>query len=93
MGNKRGGFSIIEFIMAVLVMMIFAGTMAVSMNAAKQTAMDEAEKLAAYLEGLVLKSDRMNMGVSVVFSGEDISASWENNSPVSRPFEAGRNFL
>ena len=76
----RRAFSLVELLICMLIMAIMASTVMLSMDANKQTAKKEAEKLAAYLHDLMRKSDRTHKAFKIENDSNGISWLWDGDS-------------
>ena len=70
MGNRTRGFTLIELITGVTVMLVILGVSRIGLVSGEQSAGREAEKIAAYLAGLVQKSERLNVSLEAKFDTE-----------------------
>lgn len=76
MGNKRRGFTIVEFLVSMAVMALIGGVSVMRIGTAMQKPKHEAEKIAAYFVRLTEKADRTRVKFTANISDNNISVSW-----------------
>ena len=74
MKHKRG-FSLVEFFISVVIIMILASAAAFNINSHRQTAKQEAEKLFRYLHDLTRRADRNHRDFTIETVG-DTAIQW-----------------
>lgn len=74
--RKFYAFSMTELLVTMMLIFILAGVMTLNPDLAAQPARREAERLAAKLESLMKKADRMHIGFYMKVSGDAISFQW-----------------
>ncbi|MBQ9419852.1 MAG: prepilin-type N-terminal cleavage/methylation domain-containing protein [Synergistaceae bacterium] len=81
MTKVKRGFSLVELFIAIVVMMILASAVTLNINSQRQTAKQEAEKLAAYLHDLMRQADKRHQNFTIDFVGDStISWHWVSNT-------------
>ena len=71
------GFTLVEFLVSLIVMAIFASFYAVNLSSQDQTARQEAERIAAYLTDLTRKADRRHISFQIKKEGNNIVGYWD----------------
>lgn len=91
MGNKRAGFTMIELIVGITVMLVTISVASMSINSSGQKPKREAERIAGYLTRLTQKSDRIHVSFDVSLdanaSPPTLTISWGTNKDKEPPFE------
>ena len=87
MGNSRKGFTLVELVVGVTVMIVVTLVATISLDSAKQKPKNEAEKIAAYLSGLAQKADRIRMKLVIELADSKIKATWLNDKGESKDYE------
>lgn len=77
----KHGFSLTELLIVIAIIMILASMIAINMDSYKQTAKQEAEKLAGYIHDLMRKADRSHKGFEIYWetTPERIRWQWSSN--------------
>ena len=78
--SSRKGFSLVEISLVMAIIMALAGLYALNIDAQKQTAQQEAEKLARYLHDLERKADRTHRGFFIKIEKDSIKSYWNDES-------------
>ena len=73
---NRRGFTLIELFIVMVIMIIFASFITMNMDSQKQTAQQEAEKLAQYLHDVMRKADRRHMKFVIEKATDEITWKW-----------------
>lgn len=75
---RHRAFTLVEIIIAIMLLGILAGTMTLSGGRAKQTAQKEAEKVAALIKSASQKADRVKVGFTLkLYNNASIDVSWD----------------
>ena len=74
---SQKGFTLVEFLVSLIVIAIFASFYAVNLSSQEQTAKQEAEKIAAYLTDLTRKADRRHISFRIVKNSSGIIGYWD----------------
>ncbi len=78
MENNHKGFSVIELLTVVVLMVLIAGVASINIGAAQQSPKREAEKIAANFVNLAKKADRMKADFTAALSGDKFSVTWKD---------------
>ena len=76
----KHGFSLTELLIVIAIIMILASMIAINMDSYKQTAKQEAEKLAGYIHDLMRKADRSHRGFEITFDDSKIQWAWTDDT-------------
>ena len=77
---RRKGFSLIELFVAMIIIAVFTSFISVNITSQSQTAKSEAERVAAYITGLMRKSDRRHIPFTIKINSGDIKTTWKEAS-------------
>ena len=80
---KQRGFTLVELIIAMMIMAILAGSMTLSSSTGRQTAKREAERLAAKLGSITIKANREHRTFTLKFNTNDNAKSFDINWDVA----------
>ena len=75
--KRYRAFTLVEIIIAIMLMGILAGTMTLSGSKARQTAQKEAEKVAALLKSATQRADLVKVGFTLKVENNSIDISWD----------------
>lgn len=76
----KHGFSLTELLIVIAIIMILASMIAVNMDSYKQTAKQEAEKLAGYIHDLMRKADRSHRGFAINLETTQLRWQWASDN-------------
>ncbi len=88
MGNSRKGFTLIEIVVGILVMMLLLTVARLSITIEGQSAKREAERVAAYLYRLMQMADRRRQNFDISTFRDHISIKWEGTASIDTSFKA-----
>ena len=77
MGNSRKGFTLIEIVVGILVMLLLLTVARLSITIEGQSAKREAERVVAYLYRLIQMADRRRQNFDIDTFQDYISVKWE----------------
>ena len=94
MVKKRYGFSLVELLVAVAIILVLAGGIILNINSMKTTPKKEAEKVAHFLITEINKADKRHREIIFAFNSEDkkLEAKINSTSEVVGEMNAGTGF-
>lgn len=90
-GTHRKGLSLMELFIAMMIVAILTSFIAPNVASQRQTAKQEAERLAAFLTGLVRKSDRRHMDLTIKFETNKVTCN-SDEFILTQGFSVSQNF-
>lgn len=87
----RKAFSLVEIFIAMIIIAIFTSFMAPNVMSQRQTAKQEAEKLAAFLTNLTRKADRQHKSLIINFESDKVSCN-ADEFILTQGFTISQNF-
>lgn len=76
MRPEQKGFTLPELLVAMMIMLILAGTMTLSPNIGRQSTKNEAERVAAKMKSLTQRADRIKGSFDVVIEDNELKVTW-----------------
>ena len=94
MGKKFHGFSLVELLVAVAIILVLAGGIILNINSMKTTPKKEAERVAQFLMTEINKADKRRREIIFAFNSEDkkLEAKINSTSKVVGEMNAGTGF-
>ena len=94
MVKKRYGFSLVELLVAVAIILVLAGGIILNINSMKTTPKKEAERVAHFLMTEINKADKRHREIIFAFNSEDkkLEAKINSTSEVVGEMNAGTGF-
>ena len=94
MGKKFHGFSLVELLVAVAIILVLAGGIVLNINSMKTTPKKEAERVAHFLMTEINKADKRHREIIFAFNSEDkkLEAKINSTSEVVGEMNAGTGF-
>lgn len=88
MGSRRNGFTLIEILTALVVMLVIARVTMMSITSVKQTALREAERVQAYIYRQMQIADKVHKSFTMEVLADRISIKFKGQSEEDRTFTA-----
>lgn len=94
MVKERYGFSLVEMLVAIAIILVLAGGIILNINSMKTTPKKEAEKVAHFLMTEINKADKRHREIIFAFNSEDkkLEAKINSTSEVVGEMNAGTGF-